>query len=492
MPNGVAVSGRGGPQPAKSAAKVVSDAVFKAAARTVSPKPKQAEGIVRPIATAATGMALDAIIAGAPHAGDAWKPNPVDLVKFLDGAWGQPTGRMGNDGADPAWVVQQWQEAQSPSELAARLGMDPVQLTPLLNNVMAGNQMAADAAAANAQDAAIAKSRTQRAYDGPARGGTTPDAIDRPATGGGDQSIANAFSMLTLDPTGMDSNQIQALISQLDAQGTTQRAQMLEQAKRQVMADTASAMADSQRLAEVYKAGVEGRPMPAVPTPGESTSQSRYGTAALAPAQVADPTVIAPTLDTSAVEQQVLMAAKGIEFQRIQEQRQGVLDLLKSQQADAEAARKAAEAEQKRQAKDVAKGETAVQRDAVDANLRKVFTRGLKQDAVDMLVKSGVVTATTNADGTTTEVLGVDDAQASQSYKTARKLFLAGASFRDVVRQVFPDSVDEKGDTLPLTQGQYKLLQAARFAAGMTPDELATAWNDYRDAGRVHFGYGVS
>lgn len=517
MPNGVAVSKRGGPQPAETAESVVRRSVARAtagAARravrnatapvpppsieevlglntpapggaviTATPTPTpMIQGLTRPVAAATSSMATDAISAATPG---GWKPTGQDLLRYLENYTPATAGEAGPD-------LSLWQTpgkldvilaaAQTPSQLADALGVSTLGLTPLLNTVAAGNQMTADATAANAQDAAIARSQTERAFDGPARGGMTPDAIDRPATSS-DQSVANAFSMLTLDPAGMDGDQIQALISRLDAEGSTQRAMMLNEAKRQVMEDTAMAMADSQRLAEVYRAGVEGRPMPDIPMPGESTAQGRYTTASRSAAQVANPTVVAPTLDTKAAEQRILMAAKGIEFQRIQEQRQSVLDLLKSQQEDAVAAQKAAEAEQKRQEKEVARGEAAIERDAVDAKLRTKFGQDLAGDAISNLGGTLVFT-----EGGTTKV---SDADAKSAFNTAKKWFESGGSYREVVRHVFPDSVDEMGDP-KLTPGQLKVLQAAQFAAGKTPDELATAWNDYRDAGRVHFGFGVS
>jgi hypothetical protein len=504
VPNRVAVSPPGGPQPAKNTAAVVRRAVTNLRPSLGLPPlppdigvtastPAEAIAMRHPAAVAAiTGMVND-------QAASQWKPNSNDLYNWLYAHLGnvaRPTTDANFPLNDPLGLLSDRKRIDavlaasgSPAELARNLGVRVENLDPFLQQQVANN-------AALDQRGQQVKDQVNQAYNEstpPAQGGMTPDSIDR-APSSNSQSVADALSMLTPAPAGMDSNQIDALISQLDSKSSTNQAMMLNEVKRQVMSDTAAAMADSQRLAEVYRAGAEGRPMPALPAPGESTDQGRYKTAPRQAAQVANPTVVAPTLDTSTVEQQILMAAKGIEFQRIEEQRQKTLELLKSQQEEAQASQKAAEAERKRQAKDVAKGEVAVQRDAFDAQTRKIYTRDLKATAVEQLANTGVATpgAIDSSGNAVASRAAISDSEAEQSYKTARRLFLSGANFRGVVKQVFPDSLDVNGDVLPLTQGQYKLLQAARFAAGVTPDELATDWGNYRDAARVQGGYGVT
>ena len=468
-PHPPAVSPRGGPQPAKK--NVLRDLFITTANRALAQPPTPEMGVTA--ATPAEAIAIrhpvavaaitDAI--GAQNSAQ-WKPTSNDLYNWLYAHYGNVANFPLNE---PNGLLEPvLNQSNSPAELAKALGVRVENLDPFLQQQTATN-------AALDQQGQKAKDQVNAAYNqasAPARGGMTPDSIDRPAE--------DPFSMLTpadsLD--GMTPDQLSALVSQLDTKGATYRSQMLNSIKEQVVQDTAAAMADSQRMAAVYQAGLQGKPMPAIPTPGESAAQSRYATATAGPAQVAYPTVVAPTLDTKGAEQQILMAAKAIELQRQQEKNQGVLDLIESQQKDAEKAQKEAQAARSEADKRARKEREKLDQANIDARLRSKFSEQLATDAIDNLGGTLIYSGTGKA--------RVDDKYAETAFGKAKTLFESGGRYRDVVRQVFPDSTDENGDP-QLTPGQLKVLQAAQFAAGKTPDEISNAWNDYRTAGRAHF-----
>lgn len=484
MPNPPAVAPRGGPQPAKKK-NWLNDLALPAINRAASgapPPPEMGNTAATPAEAIAIrhSAAVDAITKAATSQADIqWKPTSKDLYNWLYAEYGNiarprgdsyqepfndPKGLLG----DPAKLDAILNSAKTPAELAQALGYRVENLAPLF-------QAAATTNAAIDQAGQAALDQINQSYNKAtpaARGGSTPDSIDRPQ---------DPFSMLTPADSisGMTPDQLSTLVSQLDANGSYQRSQMLDSIKQQVVQDTAMAMADSQRLAAVYQAGLQGKPMPAVPMPGESAAQGRYATAKGGAAQVAMPTVVAPQLDTSGAERQILMAAKGIELQRQQEKNQSVIDLITSQQKDAAAAQKEAEAAQKQAQKQADREQQKLDQANLDAQLRSKFAEKLTSEAVSNLGGTLIHTG----GGSTQKV---DDKYAKASYGKAKTLFESGGNYRDVVREVFPESLDINGDP-QLTPGQLRVLQAAQFAAGKTPDELANAWGAYRTAGRAHF-----
>jgi hypothetical protein len=484
----VGISKRGGPQPAekKAVTNVVEQAVRQVTGRAKPPAPltlapTPSEDVAAAVAAAAAQS--DLVRAQTSVATADWKPTIGELQSFLLADMPGAQDVIGTLAAnpitattnDPAQVAGRGAHrmatnayglglaaplatAQTPMELADQLGIPISKLTPFLEGI-------AQSRASIKGQGDKAKAEVDAAFAPPVTGvGASPDSIDR---------IQDPFSLATAQE--MSSDELSALIDSLDPKGSDQMAQRLAVAKQRLLTDTGVAIERQNQLAEAYRAGMAGQPMPGIPGAGESTAQDTYKTAGPASAAVAMPPVglVDTTIDPGDVEGQVTAAAQLIEQQRQAEKRQQLVETLTvkaQQQKDAED-QVAAEAEKARKAADdAARKQSAT---LFDENSRVVYSRKLKKDLAGKQVE---VTQLDDNGVPVTKTMSGD-----QAYEEVRRLTKVGANRKDILKQVF--GVDFENGETP-TAAQLAVIQAAQFSVGNTPSEMKSAWESFRQEQR--------
>lgn len=482
----VAVSPRGGPQPARKSA--ATSVVERAVRRVVAPKPQPAPLALNPspidqIIAGYNAAAVDpafgqtSISSGAAPTPASWKPTIGELQTFLmqDFATNQYAGGDGitvrpkpGSGANDAAYNLAFQSpggmglavplalAKSPQELADQLGMPMEKLAPLLEQT---SKTRAEIAKQNE----TAKAQVDQQLAPPSHGGMTPDSLDR-------QPPVDPFSMVM--PQQMSSDELTALIQSLDPKGSDQAAQRLEAAKRQIMADTGAYIDRQNQIAEVYRAGMAAGSMPAIPGAKESTAQSTYATAGSAKAAAAMPpdSLVNTSLDTTGTEERILLAAQAIEQQRQAEKRQELIGVLEAKAKEQKAAEDQVVAAAESAQKAADKAARDQQKKDFEAQTRVLYARELKGE----LAGQSVDVADQNSPNGAKQTVSGD-----RAYELVRPLVAAGARRTDILKQVFGLDVDQ-GDTP--TAEQLRVIQAAEFAVGGNPTPLKADWQSYLSA----------
>lgn len=277
-----------------------------------------------------------------------------------------------------------------------------------------------------------------------------------------------------LTPVQMTSSDLDALIASMDANSSDQQAQRLAAAKQAIMADTATAIARQGQLAEAYRAGVRaGGGVQSAPSPGESTAQGRYATAGPQSAQVAIPpeAMMDLGLDSTDVEDRILMAGQAIEQTRREEKRRQVIDRLVEQRDAAAQAEREVQAEADKAAKAQEEAARKQAEATFDEETRVQYARDLKKE---------VATGKTFERADTGEEIDGDEA-----YRQVRQMVKVGARRGDILKQVFGIDTEFLPDS-GIPNEVLAIIQAATFSVGSVPDGLRKDWEAYRDAARAH------
>lgn len=489
----VAVSPRGGPQPArKSAAARAASSMAQTALKpkaqpaplTLAPSIEDVLGLATPVAPGFGDTVISSTPAPTvgPGSDQSWKPDFDLLRQFLvrdassggsyvpltgvrgqasDKGWSSALNQPGTDGlvANTA-LATALATSQSPEDLARNLGMDLNELGPLLERAAATKAATTAAVTQSDQAAEKAGAQAKAQITPPVQGGMTPDSIDRAPS-------IDPFSMVT--PQQMSSTELDALIQSLDSNGSDQQARRLEAAKRAIMADTAVAIERQNQLMEAYRAGMQGGEIRTAPAPGESAAQGRYKTAGRQTAQAAMPPLelLDGSLDPKAVEDKILQAGQVIEQTRAEEKRQQVISML-TEQRDAQArAEKELAAEQDKAAKEQEKAA----REQADLNFeqdtRRHYARALKDE-----FSSRRVEIKTKPNSSSVSAVSGDVA-----YEKVRSLARVGARRTDILTQVF--GVDPNLNPEDITPDMLAIIQAAEFSVGGNPTGLKADWEKF-------------
>lgn len=526
----IAVSGRGGPQPAKRSPieDVVQNGVNQALAAL--PQPNSPADV---IAQAKAADAAPALPGTSLSASSGWssKPTPQTLLDWLNADHqnpdlgggsggglfiGPPSGRSDTSAVGdsvyaqydtPDKVAALLSGVNNQGELEQKLGLQPNALDTLIG--ASDQQSMARSTAHKAIDQQVARAVAQAGGGG---GGSTPPASSTPnpayesidlfpkdasgnpvvpsamqrgnVDGNGkwtndpngsyvfvpDETVpVNAPPAAPVDPMSLakpaplSSQDLQQLILQMHAQATDQLPAQLDAAKNTIISDTQTAIARDAQISDAYQAGLKGAPIPAVPTSGPAVTQTRYEVANPQHPDVFTPTVRLGELDTTPTDEAILHAAQLVTQKQQTEQayqaHAQLTDLL-GQQKQAEADAAAVGKEQTKLATNAAAREAQKQWDAQ--------TQGLYADALS----SAAVAAAAKDQGSVPA--------ARSTYNTLRDALRSGANVQDAISAAFDGAVSSD-----LTNGQMKLVQAARVAAGTVPSELSADYGHFADQRRA-------
>lgn len=496
----VAVSPRGGPQPArKSAAARAASSMVQTALKpkaqpaplTLAPSIEDVLGLATPVAPGFGDTVISSTPAPTvgPGSDQSWKPDFDLLRKFLvadassggsyvplggvrgqasNKGWSSALDQPGTDGivANTA-LATALATSQTPEDLAKNLGMDLNELGPLLERSAAQKAAVDSAVAGNNAAADKAGAQAKARLTPPQQGGMTPDSIDR---------APDPFSLVT--PQQMSSTELDALIQSMDYGAADQEATRLEAAKRAIMADTAVAIDRQNQLMEAYRAGMQGGEIRTAPAPGESTAQGRYKTAGRQTAQAAMPPLelLDGSLDPKAVEDKILQAGQVIERTRAEEKRQQVISML-TEQRDAQArAEKELAAEQDKAAKEQEKAARKQADLNFEQETRRLYARALKDEFSSRSVKIKTEPNSSSVSAVSGDV----------AYEKVRSLASVGARRTDILTQVF--GVDPNLNPEDITPDMLAIIQAAEFSVGGNPTGLKADWEKFAADRRAAVG----
>lgn len=459
MPNPVAVAPAGGPQPAKK--RKTSTYPGEVYIQTESSQPYSVPSIPRvPVGP----VSADAAAQRATYVPD-WKPSLSDLQDFLGkfrsnqespgildilgGNMDSLSGRKRSAGVDMRSITEEelakiLASANKPADIVAginelsgsTLSEDSIQ--PLIDSaaVQMRDQHNIDMAAGANRRAAEQFLANQSSA--PARGGSTPDSIDRGV---------DPLSMV--QDRQLSSTELTDLAAQIHAQDALQGPAMLEQAKTKILSDAMAYEERASQITNAYKAGLAGAPIPEIPKPGEPTDQGRYATAGDVSPTATPFTPTFGNLDTTQTDEAILAAAGLIERKRVEEGKYQAMQAL-TDQAQAQAQRER-EIESLQREADRAK----------ETSARKADQAVWKDQAFDAYFKQSLneTVNETNFKDPEARVAQIDE---------MASLFAQGLSKQDVIYEVFKT---EKGTDIPKKLGpkELQLLELAEMKAKRSP-----------------------
>lgn len=499
--NPPAVSPRGGPQPAKKksppAKKMPPPSSLPSGGRRTAPSMRPSAAAVQ--TGAAVSRALGSIFGG----GGQWaKPTADELMEFLNTyvpteagsratslpivgpaidpvraahfALTSPAAGLIGDAAAVNGLLA---TADSPADLANKLGIPEADLEGLLNlpaqRKVQNEALDIDQMVARAQ----AEAAVNDQFAPPARGGSTPDSIDR---------MADPRDLTTPQP--YSSQELVELYAAMQDQALGDDGRFGE-AKKAIWNETAAAIARTEEINAAYRAGLEGGGGPVAPmAPGESTAQDQYGVAGAVTPSVAPYTPTFGELDTYDAEQKILDTAADIEAARVEQADKALAtkfaDLVDARAADEklvadealaaeEAKRKAAEKETKREAEAVAKRRYAD--DYVTTTVAEVAEAGLAPSNPGMTGRSDRAITT------------YDERTVNALINRLTSLISSGATRSEAIQTVFGDR-ELLG--IPLDEAELRMVTAAQVAAGRIPDTLKDDYQTWVDGAYAEYGVG--
>lgn len=491
MPVPVAVTGRGGPQPAKKGESPVNQILLQAAqaaqaSRTPAPKPTSFDQLMAQLNAGVPRAVSGAQINPGPQA--PWKPTADALAAFLQAdqnnsgssnPWDQntsvnplnsnsmiskvspipfllsrltggvPAPPKTNDYAlkistDPTAIRALLNSVSSPEDLATKLGTDVSTLQPLFDAAGQASYQAhqVDSQIQTAQDQVTAQTTP------PVTGAMSADSIDRAAPAVDPMTLATPAPLTAAD--------YQQLILGVHAQTALQLPAQFDALKNRILSDASTAQARDAQITEAYKAGLKGAPLPTAPAPGESTAQSQYKVAGAQTPSVAPFNPQFGGLDTSGADAAILAAAGLVQQKQTAEAQyqltQGLTDQMQQQAAAERQATSIANAEQKKTALAAQKASDAARADET----KRAWAELRANEVVAAIGRKGVA----KAGGTNTAGLQNLDGKNLLGQLTAR--FAGGERDQDVITAVFGPGVTSADLNVPA----LNLVQIAKVLAG--------------------------